>query len=49
MVVEEELLLLFDILGMFLMAVVFMGLDTKFDKDLMGDCSNNAAASAVGV
>jgi len=26
--------------GMFLMAVILMGLDTRFDSDLMGDCSS---------
>lgn len=40
----EELLVLFDILGMFFIAVVFIGLDTKFDNDLMGDCSSNTAS-----
>lgn len=26
--------------GMFLIVVILMGLDTRFDSDLMGDCSN---------
>lgn len=46
--VFEELLLLFDIRGMFLMAVVLMGLETKFDKDFMGDCSKRVASAEEG-
>lgn len=41
---ELLLLLLFDILGMLLMGVVLIGLDTRLESDFMGDCSNNAAS-----
>lgn len=47
--IDKELFALFDILGMFLMAVVFMGLDTRFDNDLIGDCSSNATSGATTV
>lgn len=44
------LLLLFeDIRGMCLIDVVLMGLETKFDKDLMGDCSKSTASAEEDV
>lgn len=33
-----------DVIGMLFIGIVLMGLETKFDNDLIGDCSNNASA-----